>query len=103
MLSGLLNQTITHYPRSGYDKTGRPTTSTGTTLKARVQKQNKTRLLPNNAVVNILASVYVEPTTILVDDRIDYGTDKYKVLSRSEAIGERGEINHLKLELIKWE
>lgn len=103
-IAHLFKQTITIYPKSGYDKFGKPTNSTSATVSARVQKTTRQRLLPNNSLVLILAIVYVPATTVVnVDDKVTYSGIDYKVFSKSEAIDGMGAVNHIKLELQKWQ
>lgn len=100
----LLNQSVTIYRKSGYGNDGRPTTSTPATASARVQKTTKQRLLPNNSLVTIVAIAYVLPNTVVeVEDRVDYGNDKYKVFSKNVAVDGDGDTHHIKLELQKWQ
>lgn len=103
-IANLFNQSISIYPRTGYDKTGRPTSSTPTTVSARVQKTTRQRLLPNNSLAIIVAIVYVPATTVVnVDDKIVYGTDNYKVFAKYNATDGDGDTHHIKLELSKWQ
>ncbi len=100
----LTNQSITIYPKSGFDKFGRAVTTTGVSEKARVQKTTKQRLLPNNTLVVIEAVAYVRQDSVAnVDDRIDYDSQKYKVYGKYEAKDGAGVTSHYKLELVKWQ
>lgn len=101
---GLFNQSIVIYPKTGYDKFGKPTASTSATVSARVQRTTKQRLLPNNSLVVILAIAYVPATTVVnVDDRVTYLGNDYKVFALSEATQGNGTVHHIKLELSKWQ
>lgn len=101
---GLFNQSIVIYPKSGYDKFGKPTNSTPATVSARVQKTTRQRLLPNNSLVLILAIVYVPATTVVsVEDKVTYQSIDYKVFSVNEAVKGDGSVHHIKLELQKWQ
>ncbi len=103
-LLGLLNQEITLYAKTGYNKEGREAVGSGSTVNARVQLVSKRRLLPNNSLVIVSAIVYVPATTsINTDDKVTYGGVDYKVFSRTDAVGGNGAIDHIKLELIKWQ
>lgn len=103
-LAGLMNQTITVYQKTGFDKFGRAVTPTPATEKARFQKTTKQRVLPNNTIVIISAIAYVMPDSVAnVDDKITYGSDSYKVYSKYEAVDGAGTTNHYKLELTKWQ
>jgi hypothetical protein len=101
--SGLLNQIITLYPKSSYNAQGREVNGSGTTYKARFEKKTKRKLMDNGQLVLIEATVFVKsdfPATI--DDRIDYGTDKYRVFNKYDCIGANGEVHHIELQLIRW-
>lgn len=104
-LNGLLNQTIVVYGKTSYNAYGREVVSgSATSVKARFQPQTKTRLLPNGAVLTIDAVAYVPAnTTINVDDRVDVGTTRYKVLAKYPTPDGQGNTNHIKIELIKWQ
>lgn len=103
MITGLLNQTITVYTKSSYNSEGREVVGSGTSVKARVQPKIKRRLMPNGSVVNIDALAYVASgSTIDTDDRVDLGSDKYKVLGKYAVPGADGNTDHIELELIKW-
>ncbi|MBU1110785.1 hypothetical protein KKB83_04155 [Patescibacteria group bacterium] len=100
---GFFNQTITVATKTANNRYGRATFGTGTDQNARFQKKNKEKLLPNGQLVTIEAIVYCKGSlSININDKITYGSDNYKVYSKSEAIDGEGNINHLKLELIKW-
>lgn len=102
-LQSLLNQTISVYPKSGYDAYGRETVGSATSYTGRVQEVTKSRLLPNGQTVVIDAIVYLQgESSIMTNDRVDYDGTRYKVYGRSLAIDGQGNINNTKLELVKW-
>lgn len=102
-LLGLLNQTITIYSKTGYNRQGRETVGSGTSVSARVQPTTKRRLLDNGSIQLIDLIAYVpSTTTVATDDRVDFSSNKFKVFSRYEAIDGNGQTNHIKLELIRW-
>lgn len=102
-INGLLNQQITIASKTGYNAYGRETVSTETTVQSRFQKQTKQRLLPNGSVIVIEAICYVpSDTTVVVDDKISFGSVDYKVFGIYSAVDGSGDTDHLKLELIKW-
>jgi hypothetical protein len=73
-VNGLMNQTITIASKSGYDAYGRVTTSTETTIKARVQQTTKQKFLANGDVILISAIAYVpSDTTVEIDDAVTVG------------------------------
>lgn len=99
-ISGLFNQTITKYAQSTYTADGRRTFAAGSTIKARVQRVNKRRLLPDSSIVVISLIAYIEATnTVSTDDKITYDGQDYVVYSVIDQIGEDGTNNHIKLEL----
>ena len=103
MITGLLNQTITVYGKSSYNAEGREVVGSGTSVKARIQPKIKRRLMPNGSVVNIDAIAFVNnDATVDTDDRVDLGSDKYKVAGKYSVPGADGNTDHIELELIKW-
>jgi hypothetical protein len=102
-LTDLFNQTITIASKTGYNEYGRETTSGATAIQSRFQKTNKQRLLPNGSMITIVATVYVpSDTVVVVDDKVTYGGNTYKVYGIYTAVDGTGATNHLKLELTKW-
>ena len=102
-IAGLLNQSITVYGKSSYNSEGREVVGSGTSISARVQPKTKRKLLPNGSVINIDAIAFVaSDASIDTDDRVDLGSDKYKVLSKYAVPGADGTTHHIELELIKW-
>lgn len=102
-VNGLLNQAITLATKSGYDRYGRETVSTSTTVKARFQRKNIHKHLANGSIITVEAVAYVPAdTTIAIDDKVTYGGVDYKVYGIYTAVDGTGNTNHLSLELIKW-
>lgn len=100
-VNGLMNQTITIASKSGFDGYGRVTTSTGATIKARVQQTTKQKFLANGDVILITALAYVPAdTTVEINDVITVGDREYSVYGKYEAVDGGGRINHIRLELI---
>ena len=103
-IQDMLNQTITLYTRSSYDKYGKLVVGSGTNYKARFQEQTKDVLGANGDVIHIVGTVYVAPSvTIAVNDKVTYNGNDYKVFQRYSAVDGTGTSNHIKLELIKWQ
>lgn len=101
--ANLLNQTISHYPKSSYDVDGREVFGSVANYSARVQEQTKSKFLPNGQVVIIDAVVYLSGSpSISLNDKIIYGGVNYKVHSKSVAIDGQGFSHNTKLELTKW-
>ena len=102
-LAGLLNQTVTIYNKSRYDAYGHEVVGSGTSVKARFQETTKRKLLPNGNLLTIDGIVYVPSDTLVnTDDRLDYNSTKFKVYGKYSAIEGNGQVNHVKLEVIKW-
>ena len=101
--AGLLNQTITIYPKTGYDAYGRESVGTGVSVKSRFQATTRRRLLPDGSLITIVGIVYVpSDTAVETDYRIDYLSENYKVYGKYLAIDGEGTTHHIKLELVKW-
>lgn len=101
---GFFNQSITVSSKTGNNRYARATFGEGDENNARFQIKNKSRLLPNGQVVMIEAIMYCKgDLNININDKVVYGTNNYKVYSKSEAIDGEGNINHLKLEVVKWQ
>lgn len=100
--ASLLNQSITHYPKTSFDKYGREVDGAAVAYKARVQEVTKSRLLPNGDVTTIDAVCFLfgDPS-INIHDRIDYGGTKYRVFGRKTGVDRNGAVHHIQLELQK--
>jgi len=102
-IKGFFNQEITLYPKSSRNRYGRVVIGSGTDYNARFQKVSKSRLLPNGQTLLIAGIMYAKSgLSININDRVDYGTDYYKVWGKTEPVDGQGNVHHLKLELIKW-
>lgn len=103
-LTGLLNQTISLYSKSGYDRYGRETVGSSTDYYARAEQVSKSKLLPNGQMINVSLIVYIKPSvTININDKITYDSVDYKVFSVSKPVDGSGVLHHTKLECIKWQ
>lgn len=101
--ANLLNQTITHYPKTGLSDEGRETFGAGTTHSVRFQRINKSRVSPTGQNIIIEAIVYLAGDAgISINDKITYESISYKVHSVYVAIDGPGNEHHTKLELVKW-
>lgn len=99
----LMNQTITLYNKSSYNEYGREVVGTGSEVCARVQETTKRKLLDNGNLITINAICYVPTdTSVSTDDRVDYSGNKFKVFGKYSAVDGGGNVNHIKLELVKW-
>lgn len=100
----LMNQSATWYSQTTFDKYGAKVSGTGASIKLRIQKSSKTKVANNGETISILAIAYAKADSgIKMDDRIDYGGVKYRVFGLYEEVDGKGAVNHLKLELIKWQ
>ena len=103
-LSGLLNQNIVVYNKTGYSSSGREVQGGNTTVNCRFQAKTKQRLMPNGSLINILALVFLPAgTSINIDDKVTYSGYDYKVFSIENAVDGTGNTNHIEVELIKWQ
>ena len=103
-LAGLLNQSIVIYTKSSYNSQGREVLGGVNTVRARVQPKSKNVMSPTGAILTIAAIAYVLPnTTVSVDDKVTYDSSAYKVYSKYPVADGQGTINHIKLELIRWQ
>lgn len=102
--ASLLNQTGTLYPKAIYNKMGRVQTSTGVSVRCRFQQKTVRKLMANGQVLTIEAIAYLPAdSTVATDDRFDYGSSKFKVVSKYEGVGGSGNVENIKIELIKWQ
>lgn len=103
-ITGLFNQTLTNYPRDGFNPDGSEKYTTGVTEKCRFQSKQKRILLPNGQFFSIDATAYVAKTsTIVTDSRVSIYDNFYKVVSMYQVPGGDGAVHHIKLELVKWQ
>ena len=103
-VTDLMNQSITIYGTSSYDKYGKIVVGSGTTLKARAQQTTKKRLLPNGDVITITLILYVpSSTTVAVDDKITFSSQSYKVFGKYVPVDGAGVTSHIKLECTQWQ
>ena len=105
----LFNQTITLYNRTSYASDGRLVASSGSNIKARVQFSNKQRYQYNGvgtgnvSVITIDLIAYISSNnTVNVDDRVSYDSTDYKIAGIYKTVDGAGNVNHIKLELVKW-
>lgn len=100
----LFNQTLTIYNKTSYDQYGREVVGSGTDVQGRLIIKTLSRLLPNGQTVQIEAIAYVPTgTTVNANDRVTYGSDNYKVHGKYAPVDRNGNINHIKIELAKWQ
>lgn len=102
--NNLLNQTITHYPKSSLNKYGRESVGSASTLKGRVQPTTKSRLLPTGQTVLIELIIFLKGSeTVNIGDKIVYSGTSYKVFGKKVGVDGRGNNHHIQLELTKWQ
>lgn len=100
---GLLNQTVVIYNRGGFDRYGKGTFTTGASYPARVQPIKKDVLQPDGELVNLNLKVFLKGDVVVTnDDKLVYGGDSYKVITRREGTLGNGTIHHLTLWLTGW-
>jgi hypothetical protein len=102
--ASLTNQTITHYPRTAYNTYGEQTDSaSGVDYKARVELKTMRRLQVNGEVKIIDGKVFIlDDPGILIDERVDYNSVKYRVHSVKQNVDGQGNVHHVTLEIKKW-
>lgn len=97
-----LNQTASLKAKTGYDKFGKPTTSTGVTFECRLQASNKKMVKVGGEEFLIDAEMWVKPTqTIVLDDVVVFGSDNYKVIRVDTKRGFTGSVDHKKIYLLR--
>lgn len=102
-LRGLFNQTITVYNQSSFNAEGREVVGAGTDYQVRFQETTRQKLMLNGNIITIDAVVYIQADAdVEVGDRVDYGSDKYKVFGKYQAVDGSGSTHHIKLELTLW-
>jgi hypothetical protein len=107
-INSLLNQTVTIYNNSGRTAYGRPSFSTATASRARVQRQNKqvqsysVQGDKSQVVISNIMLILPPTVTIAVDDKVTYSSIDYKVLNVYQAVDGQGNVNHLEVDVIKW-
>lgn len=100
----LMNQSISVYQRSSYDSHGREVVGSATTVVARIQQKTRNVFMANRELVTILATAYVPPgTTVSIDDKVSFASQTMKVFSKYEVPDGSGNVDHIKLELIRWQ
>jgi len=98
----LLNQTITRYAKTGYSADGRRTTASGIDEKARVELQQKRRLLPNGSMIAVAGRAFLKATSEMTDDdRFVYDGIEYRVFSISKIPGGNGNTDHIEIDFVK--
>lgn len=103
-ISGLLNQTLTHYTKSSYGADGRESFGAGTAIKARLQPKTKRLLLPDGSVLTIDAVAFILGSiTVNTDDKLVHGTTTYKVVDIYPVPDDLGNTHHQELRLVKWQ
>jgi len=104
MPTGLLNQTIIIYGKSSYNSQGREVVGSGVSVKARFQAKQKNIMLPTGATITISAIAYVASTiSANIDDKVTYDSQTYKVFAKYKVPDSKGNTNHIKLDLLKWQ
>lgn len=98
-----MNQSGTISTKTGNDQYGRNQFSTTVTVSCRLQLQTKTRFLPNGQTLIIDGIVYLPAnTTVEINDKFTYAGVVYKIHSKYSPIDGEGNVNHIKVEIIKW-
>lgn len=102
-MSSLLNQSVVFTPRSGFDSYGRATDGIAQTLACRFENKTRTRQLPNDQIVELVAKAWINGDPgIVTDDKITVSGIDYRVHSVDGQIDGAGNVHHTTLELAKW-
>lgn len=102
--TGLFNQTITIYGKSSYNAQGREIVGSGVAVQARFQAKQKNVMSPTGAIITIAAIAYVaSDTSVNIDDKVTYDGQTYKVYAKNKATDGQGNVNHIRLDLLKWQ
>ncbi len=107
-LNSLMRQIITLYNRSGFDRYGKETVGSGSSVKARVQVVSKPRFHfsadGSNAVQYVITAIIYIPSTTTVNegDKITHGALDYRVHGITLSTDGRGNTAFKKLECTKW-
>ncbi len=101
---GLMNQTVSIYPKTGYGANGREISGSSTSVRCRAQFKAKRVLLPDGSVTTTDAILYVPATTVVnTDYKIAYLGIDYKVIAKYAVPDGSGNTNHIRLEVVKWQ
>ena len=85
------------------DKHGNPSLSSGVAYRCRFQKTNKTIVTPEKETEPIHAIIFFEPTVdVGVGSQIQFGSDKYRVMSAEPMIGAGGKTSHIEVMAQLW-
>jgi len=104
MLNNLMHQSVIKHVKTGYDAQGRETTGVTSTLVCRFVEQPKSRLLPNQQIQVIDATMYIDGgAEIEINDKVVYEGNNYKVHAVIPNRGRRGTVHHTTCELIKYQ
>lgn len=103
-VEGLMNQTISIYPKTGYSANGRATLGSAVSVRARAQMKAKRVLLPDGSVITTEAVLYVPADTVVdTDYKLAYLGIEYKVITKYAVPDGSGNTNHIRLEVAKWQ
>lgn len=102
--AGLLNQTVAINNLGGTrDLHGKVALNTSFSSRARLERTYKTIVTADNEKTPIHAVVFVPPTVMVgVGDKVTYGDEVYRVMTKSDMVGRNGSIYHKELLLQLW-
>jgi len=104
MIANLTHQSVIKHVKTGYDAQGRETTGTTSTLVCRFVEKPKSRMLPNQQIQVIDATMYIDgDANINTNDKIVYDGNNYKVHAVIPNRGRKGTVHHTTCELIKYQ
>ena len=103
-ITHLLRQTaVIRNPSGTTDLHGKPTLSTGTTVKARFERTHKTIVTAQREREPIHGIVFVSPdTTVEIGAKVTYDSQDYRVIDRADVVGRNGQVHHYELFCQLW-
>lgn len=98
----LLNQTVSHYAKTGYGADGRRTFSAAVSTPARVELKQKRKLLPNGSVIITEGTIFLKGTvTADTDDKFTFNGVDYAAYSVYKVPADNGTTHHLEVVITK--
>ena len=99
-VEGLMQQTVTVKPRSGYDAYGQPESGTSVSYSARIEPTNEAVIDINGATVVASLVIFMPSSaTIAPEDSVNYDGKDWRVLTVAEAVKGSGTVSHLEVKV----
>lgn len=102
--NSLLRQTLTiANPSTTRDKTGKPSYSSGTTVRGRVQKTNKSIYGKDREIIPIHLIAFIGPAIEPQDEgKITYDSTAYRIKAFEAVVGRNGQVHHYEIQAQLW-